>query len=117
MKKKNIGLHHHVRLPDGGVLTWAAANDFVKILSLIRFMKLESIGIKCKGKYNNTVYDAHIYSGKTFHALRMPAQLKPDGTGKLLCVYRTDDISLEQDIPLEVHFVHKLTKAFVLLQN
>nr|DBA11711.1 TPA_asm: ORF10 [Malaco herpesvirus 1] len=122
---KKFGLHHHIRLPDGVVMSFETAAIFNDVMAEIRFMYKDTIGVFC-GEKDGDVYDPQIYKaynkngyenlfgeedectgGKIKHRpIRCPGQKKRDKTKPLLCVYRTDGKELYEEIPFETKLTH-----------
>ena len=127
---RKFGVHHHIRLPDGVVMTFETAATLNDIMGEIRFLYADTIGQFC-GEKDDDVYDPMIYkshmkktaSGKlgslfeesvdecmegriSHRPLRLPNQKKRDKTKKLICIYRTDGKELCEEIPIEAKLTH-----------
>lgn len=76
------GLHHHIRLPPGTVLTTRACRDMANLFNVARHLYPDSIGA-----YEDDIYDMAIYPGSSDqprgHCLRSPFQSKMDGSRRL----------------------------------
>lgn len=88
-----LGLHHHVVMPPGLVLTSTACREIAEILEIVRRMYPETIGVDTAS--DAPVFDMSIYPltrGQSHkgHCLRGPLQTKTDGTRKLECIYQTE---------------------------
>jgi len=90
---EKLGLHYHVVMPPGLVLTTTACRDIAQILEIVRRMYPETIGINTAS--NTPVFDTSIYpvmhgQNHKGHCLRGPLQTKSDGSRKLECIYQTE---------------------------
>ncbi|UCX57032.1 ORF41 [Haliotid herpesvirus 1] len=107
-----FGLHHHISFPDGVVMQTQAASTFIKILSEVRYIFKDTIGVFC-GEKDGEVYDQKIYGkpknttaanmaacleedecgvGKiTHHPIRLPGMYKRDDSNQLVLKYSTDE--------------------------
>lgn len=122
--KEKYGIHHHVRLPDNVVMTTEVVGCIVNVLGQIRYLYPDTIGLFA-GKKNYDVYDSCIYSIKEndgsisttnlaipnsvkmkYHGLRLPGQVKADGKKKLICVYRSDGLPCDAEIPVGAKMAH-----------
>jgi len=88
-----LGVHHHVTMPPGLVLTTTACRDIAEILEIVRRTYPETVGIDTAS--DTPVFDTSIYAvrrGENHkgHCLRGPMQTKVDGTRKLECIYQTE---------------------------
>ncbi|XP_019628932.1 PREDICTED: uncharacterized protein LOC109473499 [Branchiostoma belcheri] len=102
---KKIGLHHHIKLPPGIVMTINVARQLVELANNLRYMYPDTIGIDC----DQNVYDPCIYPNAdtpTGHGIRLPGQRKCDGKKPKVCVIRTDGLALSEPIPVTAMFVH-----------
>ena len=112
------GIHHHVGLPPPYVMTNQACAQIVRILNIVRHKFPNTIGVECcKDDFtskNSNVYDPMIYVDDNAnrasvcrgHALRGVDQHKKDGTQRLVCVYRTDELPIEAPIPTYRKYAH-----------
>ena len=90
---EKLGLHYHVAMPLGLVLTTTACRDIAQILEIVRRMYPETIGVNTAD--NTPVFDTAIYpvmrgQNHKGHCLRGPLQTKSDGTRKLECIFQTE---------------------------
>lgn len=98
------GFHYHIKLPFDTVMTTMACGQFIHILNDIRHIYPYTTGIKVSGTTSN-IFDESIYNERSFHSLRGPFQTKSDNTGRLECIFRSDNGNL-YDIPLYHKLIH-----------
>lgn len=96
------GFHHHVKLPYHTVMVVGLCQQIVQILNNMRFSFSKTLAISC----HQEPFDQAIYNSKSFHSIRGPYQSKEDGTGQLVCIYRSDGKPNLSDIPLFHKLVH-----------
>lgn len=97
---QKLGVHYHVCLPPGTVLTVDCAKSLCTIFNQIRFL-YKHIGVELDGD----LVDPVIYNGK-HHFVRMPYMLKPDNNMPLRCVFRSDSQPLNTPTPPLTRFIH-----------
>ena len=118
LQHRKYGIHHHVGLPTPYVMTNGACGQIVKILNTVRYKFPGTIGVECYGdnfeSNNSNVYYPMIYVDDNVrrasvgrgHALRGVDQHKEDGTQRLVCVYRTDELPVDAPIPTHRKYAH-----------
>ncbi len=101
-----VGLHLHAILSPGTVMTTKACQDLAIIMETVRHMYPKTLG---QTKYGSEVFDRCVYpigNDPRGHCLRGPYQSKADGSRMLTCVYRTDGLPINKEIPAHHRFVH-----------
>lgn len=95
--------HVHIGLPSHVVIeNQSECIEIVNILNNLRHFYPNTLGLP----YYD-IFDDAIYNKKGgIHSLRGPYQFKHNGTTKLECIYRNDNRSLNEPIPLHRQFIH-----------
>ena len=99
LKQLKIGLHHHVQLPIGSVLANFPAAQFSQVFNSIR-SKYSDLGMWLT---TEPFDDMYLHS---HHFVRLPNMEKPNGGGRLVCVYRSDGLSVDSPTPLAGRLIH-----------